>query len=176
MAHKNVLMKVFLNTEKTVLVAMWISKVHMLYCVTIITRYVVSLKYCWKLDCGEAIRQPAYMRKGLGLIAHSLLGDLEHNKKKMQIFTLFNVICFSIKMWHKTVEVCMCGCTNNSTLLAIVSELCDFMALAAVKQLETRLIYRARKQESWNLWERFCLSSLCVSHGHSLSYAQRSLI
>lgn len=61
--------------------------------------------------------------------------------------------------------VCTCGCPNNSTLFAIVLELCDFIAVAAVKQLEPRWISRAGKQERDELWEK---ASLCVSHEHSL--------
>lgn len=53
------------------------------------------------------------------------------------IFIYYDIY-LGIKTGHKTEEVCTCGCPNNSTLLAIASELCDFIALAAVKQLEPR--------------------------------------
>lgn len=79
--------------------------------------------------------------------------------------TPFYHIYFSTKTGYKIVEVCTCGCPNNSTLLAIVSELCDFIALAAVEQLEPRWVSRAGKQEKVGTWEK---ASLCVSHERSL--------
>lgn len=79
--------------------------------------------------------------------------------------TPFYHIYFSTKTGRKIVEVCTCGCPNNSTLLAIVSELRDFIALAAVEQLEPRWVSRAGKQERVGTWGK---ASLCVPHERSL--------